>query len=102
MTWEKAGEAGVDAGLIFIGDPYYLVDDPDSPPELPFTNWHTFIDYLADAEHEGVAQILNDKSAPLGVAVSRFGGDGRYSVFVERDYAGYVIGAQIRFDGVVP
>lgn len=62
--WERVGGLGVDAGLVWLGDPCYIKDG------VP---WDSVLEQRADA-----------KEHSQGVCVSSGLGDGYYDVFVRR------------------
>ena len=71
--WKLAGLCTVDAGIIHIGDPCYLLQK-DEPQK-----WDEYCDELET--HKNTTQ-LNHKSGPgLGVVVSSGLGDGVYKVY---------------------
>jgi hypothetical protein len=75
--WEKVGEVGVDTGMIWIGDPCYVVSKDASHV---WSSWKKFLLDLFKIENKGVANFGN-----IGVAISSGYGDGRYEVFVKRE-----------------
>jgi hypothetical protein len=99
--WEWAGTTGVDSGTIIVTDPCYVIGDNGSEYE-PVQNYDQFSAYLHSHEHDGRAQLVNQHGADLGVVVTRFGGDGLFDVFVQKDRQGTVLAAMIRFDGEKP
>jgi hypothetical protein len=97
--WERAGTIGVDAGLVWIGDPCYLFNDENEPPTLGAT-YEDFIDTLRDREVDNVARFPHaNGKVGLGVALYTANGDGTYPVDVLRDVAGRVLEVRIRFGG---
>ena len=93
---ELLGHVGVDAGLIWIGDPCYCVT-PDCN-EHPAATWSEFCDKL---DHEKPVEAVfpfRMGHDGLGVCLSTRHGDGSYPVYVERDNVGRVVAATIRFD----
>lgn len=88
--WEAVGEAGVDSGTVWVGDPGYLVTDDEE--------WVEFAGGKGEPEVEktGVASKRD------GIWIGNFGGDGQFPVYVQRDAQGYVTAAMIRFDGEEP
>ena len=86
MKRELVGHIGVDAGLIYIGDPCYEVGS-DTEGKFQGT-WADFCNLLNDkekGEKDGVFKI----PYPLGhegqaIVVSSGYGDGNYPVYVER------------------
>lgn len=116
--WEKAGEVDVDAGLLWLGDPCYVLhkNDSDRAPDLG-ASWEQFCARLEEREGESeddnclpavqfyhvdqgeeAAAPAGVRSAPgLGVVVSSFGGDGTFPVEVLRDRDGCVLGVRVMF-----
>ena len=83
---ELIGHIGVDAGLIYIGDPCYEVGS-DTEGKFQGT-WHDFCDLLND-EKKGMKNEVLKIPFPLGhegqaIVVSSGYGDGTYPVYVER------------------
>lgn len=76
-SWEKVGQVGVDAGLIWIGDPCYVVSKDASNV---WSTWNKFCKDLFSKQKNGVADFGN-----TGVAVQSGIGDGSYDVFVKRE-----------------
>lgn len=96
--WEKVGVAGVDAGLIWIGDPCYVLGADLS--EHPYMgDWIKFCDALEAAPNRDVVQHnYAIGHAGIGVSVSSGYGDGCYPVFIKRDLvSGRVAEAKIVF-----
>lgn len=89
--WEKVGVVGVDAGLLWLGDPCYCVT-PDAT-EHPAKSWKEFCNKLFcgtfqwnnKAGHEG-----------LGVTAETGYGDGTYPVEVLRE-DGRIKAVRVRF-----
>lgn len=71
--WIKVGDIGVDAGLVWIGDPCYLQQDS---PHNPIKDWDTFCRWL---ETDNPLQVK--AHGILGVASSTGEGDGLYPVY---------------------
>jgi hypothetical protein len=89
------GDCYVDAGLIWIGDPCYVMgSDSDSGVD----KWCDFCDKLHATPHG-----CNNYSAPLGagtgLAITSGYGDGRYPVHIKKNHEGRVISATITFIG---
>lgn len=80
--WEEVGVVGVDAGLIWLGDPCYCVT-PDAD-EHPAKTWSEFCGMLP--KQATATQQFNYKMGHrgLGVCVSSGYGDGCYPVEVKR------------------
>lgn len=73
MTWKKVGDIGVDAGVVWIGDPCYLRDDS---PNNPLKHWDQFCRWLDEDNPRHVKA-----HGMLGVASSTGYGDGMYPVY---------------------
>ncbi len=76
-NWKKAGEVGVDAGLIWVGDPCYVLGD-DSTHRV--TDWLKFCDILD--HNKNVNEPLGER---VGLAISSGYGDGRYPVYIKEE-----------------
>ncbi len=94
--WEKVGVVGVDAGLLWLGDPCYCVT-PDRD-EHPAKTWDEFCNKLKNTEKNRVTQ-WNYKMGHegLGVSVSTGYGDGCYDVFVKRNHEGRIAEVKVVF-----
>jgi len=79
----RLGSVGVDAGMLWIGDPCYIINRGEREPYKALgKTWHEFCrimekvrfgkSFKYDVGHEG-----------LGCCVQSFGGDGAYDVVVE-------------------
>jgi hypothetical protein len=90
--WQEIGKVGVDAGLMWVGDPCYCVT-PDANSH-PAQTWEEFCDILQEKDFYD-NNYLEMKS---GVVVSSGYGDGCYPVFVKKDKEGRVIGVMVLFD----
>ena len=99
MKKELLGHVSVDSGLIWVGDPCYVLHkDKENKPEAIGKDWSDFCDLLSttkgtsftfDAGHEG-----------LGIAITGFGGDGTFPVTAEiDDKTGLVNSVTINFNG---
>lgn len=89
--WEKVGTCGVDAGLIWIGDPCYVVAQDSTHV---FKSWDKFCKQHDKLNKKGVAVF-----DVTGIALQTADGDGEYPVYVKRDSNGSIIEAKIMFRG---
>ena len=77
----KVGEVGVDAGLIWISDPCYVLHTDGTPKEIG-NSWREFCNILHSGKstlEDGYQQFGNC----LGVCVRSGHGDGLYPVYVD-------------------
>jgi hypothetical protein len=88
---ERVGEVFVDAGMVWIGDPCYVMGDDASSR---VKNW--IDDFCNKLDWE------KKVSAPLGegtgFAVESGYGDGSYPVYVTKNSEGRVIKLEVEFD----
>lgn len=95
--WEKIGTIGVDSGLVWIGDPCYLIGSKESA----LKKWGNFCESLRknerENEREGVTELKNGLGFGIGFAVSP-GSDGEYPVFISRGKHGNITGLRVEFD----
>lgn len=85
--YEVVGHAGVDAGMMMLVDPCYVLGASSTDGE---DEYEYLCDEIFDSPN-GVAE------ASGGVVITNFGGDGLYPVEVLRDDSGQVIEVRIRF-----
>jgi hypothetical protein len=105
MTWTYAGRTGVDSGSILITDPCYVVRNPGEQHYTPFESYDQLlgaVEATFEPSHVPAVQLTNQFGADIGVYLTRFGGDGVFPVYVQRDSRGQIVAAQIRFDGQQP
>jgi hypothetical protein len=110
--WKYAGRTGVDAGIIIITDPCYVVRNSNENKYQPFNSYDEMLEDLQRQEQKaGVPdghtldsyQMTNEWHADIGVVIGHFGGDGVFPIYIEHDpETGQVVAAQIRFDGEEP
>lgn len=103
--WEEAGSISVDAGIVWLGDPCYILhrNDPaeqDTAPQDIGASWHDFCERI-DARglyRTGVAAFAHDAGYPgMGFCVSTAYGDGTYPVYVKRNRFGRIAEVKIVF-----
>ena len=94
--WKQVGEVGVDAGLMWLGDPCYIIGNDAS---RKWNTWDAFCDSLRDKHDKtGVTQYnFSKERTGLGVAVSTGYGDGVYPVEVKRNHEGRIAEVRIVF-----
>jgi len=77
--WVLVGNVGVDAGLIWIGDPCYVIKDKDEDRYPEFgKDWAEFCDLLGEE-----CPTIKQFGRGLGMAISSGFGDGGYNVYVK-------------------
>lgn len=77
MEAKIIGHISVDAGIVWIGDPCYILHK-DPLPKAIGTDWVNFCNRLGDKD---IIQFSHDKGHDgLGVCVSTLDGDGYYPV----------------------
>ena len=97
--WHKVGSVGVDAGLIWIGDPCYVLHKENLPKELG-TSWGDFCTILQEKEKTDTDQVAKNNAyafSNLGIAISSGYGDGIYDVFIKLNNGNRVAEAKIVF-----
>lgn len=96
--WVQVGAIGVDAGLVWVGDPCYIMDD-EATERIP---WNRFVDALEQkllsTPHPGVATWdYRVGHSGLGVSVISGYGDGSYPVYVRYAQDGRIAAVQAIF-----
>ena len=119
--WHEVGEVGVDAGMVWIGDPCYIMKMPhhegaqeDPLPTTLGKTWHDFCDIMHQYEtpqefyekHLKLGHKWMDKAVQfnyeaghpgLGVCMASGYGDGSYPVYVRYNSEGRIAEARIVF-----
>jgi hypothetical protein len=72
--WVKVGEIGVDAGMVWIGDPCYILHT-EEPVKGIGKDWGEFCDLLPDN-----GPLMKEFDGGLGCVVGSGDGDGCYDV----------------------
>jgi len=106
--WEEVGSIGVDAGIVWLGDPCYILhrNDPaeqDSAPADIGVSWHDFCERInaRGIYRTGVAAFSHDAGySGMGLCVSTAYGDGEYPVYVKRNRFGRIAEVKIVFAGM--
>lgn len=89
IEWEKIGTVGVDAGMIWVGDPCYVLGrDSSHGPK----NWQEFCS-KTDA-HQDYSEPLGKG---IGFAISSGYGDGSYAVYIRRSRESRVSAVKVVF-----
>lgn len=96
--WKLVGHFGVDAGIVWIGDPCYILHTEDGLPESLGNNWLDFCDILGnDYPTQKTFGFTKEGTDGLGVCLSTGWGDGEYPVYARID-GGRVTQIFIDFD----
>ena len=86
--WKKVGEISVDAGVVWLGDPCYILhrNTPHrQPPKDIGANWARFVESYFHRSYCGCVSFKHDLGHEgLGVVVSSGNGDGVYDVEVKQ------------------
>ena len=77
--WTKIGEISVDSGLIWIGDPCYVIHNDKYNKELG-NNWIDFCNNFFDKKKKSSSYVNFEG---LGIAIQTPLGDGQYSVYAQ-------------------
>lgn len=99
-TVRKIGEVGVDAGLLWLGDPCYIIH-ADPPAKEVGKDWPEFCDNLWKKEKvsgSGVQFNYDLGHAGLGVCVGTGYGDGTYPVYGEFNEEGRCMKVWVDFN----
>lgn len=98
-TWEKVGHIDVDAGIVWIGDPCYVMHGASKDWGTLGQTWRQFCDYLHEKIVGGVASFgAREDTEGLGICVQTAHGDGAYPVYVKRNRHGGVSRVIIKFE----
>ena len=89
--WECIGTVGVDAGMIWIGDPCYVMGD-DAGNRV--RDWCG--DFVSKCDFDSRSGYFKPLGDNTGIGVSSGYGDGLYEVFVKRSH-GRIAEAKIVF-----
>jgi hypothetical protein len=94
--WKLVGHFGVDAGLVWIGDPCYVLHKEASKPDTIGKNWGEFCDIIGNKDIT-VFGFTNRSKEGLGICLATGWGDGDYPVYA-RIEDGRVMQIYIDFD----
>lgn len=101
--WQKIGVIGVDAGLCWVGDPCYILDNrcnKDRPKDVG-KDWKGFCENFFEKEEAGNYQFNYDAGhAGLGVCVPSGYGDGKYNVYARKNDEGRIVEIKVNFEEV--
>lgn len=89
---EHVGDIAVDAGIVMVGDPCYVLDD-----DHPVRNWPKFCDLLSEVGTPTALKFPKTGSPWAGVVVTAGYGDGLYPVEVKRDSRGAIAELRVKF-----
>lgn len=95
---QRIGTVGVDAGMLYLGDPCYVIDAP-----LGRRAWDQFLKEIGGPEgylesHAVVeGEAVTGQRFPAGLVVVSGGGDGEYPVYAEFDGEGRIARLVIDF-----
>ena len=81
--WNEVGTIGVDAGMVWIGDPCYILHREKGLPSTLGKNWGEFCDSLGQDYPTTKSFNYEMGHEGLGICVSSGFGDGGYQVFVK-------------------
>jgi hypothetical protein len=104
-TKRQIGTVGVDAGMLYLGDPCYIKstplghtsDDPDG------VHWRAFLESVSDPAlgyletHAAVPAQIGSHPFPAGIAFATRDGDGEFPVIAEYDSQGKLVSVSVRF-----
>lgn len=98
--FREVGSVDVDAGLIWVGAPCYVIRDSDETrPSSLGKDWFGFCDNLFKGRVDGVTNFEHDGGfGGMGLAISTQFGDFTYPVYVEHDDRGRPRRILIDFD----
>lgn len=89
------GNVSVDAGLMWIGDPCYIIHAEKVAKSLG-NDW---IEFAHGLRGQDFREYSHDSGAGgLGVVVGSFGGDGVYPVYAETNERGRVLRVTVEFE----
>lgn len=92
----QVGTVGVDAGLIWVGDPCYVLGEDASHG---VKKWSEFCDILdKNGYFDSSVRFTEPLGSDVGLAIESGYGDGVYPVFVTYNFEGRVAKVEVIFD----
>lgn len=91
MTLEQVGTVGVDAGMIWIGDPCYIMGDD------AYKRVRVFSEFAQATLEADDSQASSPLGTAVGMAISSGFGDGVYPVLVRRHESGLIAEVRVVF-----
>ena len=89
------GSVFVDAGLLWFGDPCYVMGDDASSR---VTDWSVFCERIHTDETEIAPHVWEPLSPGIGLAITSGYGDGEYPVYVTYNHEGRVKSVTVAFN----
>lgn len=80
--WETVGIVSVDAGILWVGDPCYVLHQEEPVKDIG-KDWGEFCDKILKDDAPGTQLNHNNGGPGLAVVVGGFGGDGVWPVEVK-------------------
>lgn len=95
----KIGFLTVDSGIIWLGDPCYILHQTDSINNIIGKDWMDFCSIIDTNEQYGATSFSwsDDQESGFGIAIESARGDGSYPVYA-RYKNGVICEINIRFD----
>jgi hypothetical protein len=90
----KIGTIGVDAGIVWVGDPCYILHR--QLPETFGKDWQEFCDNLSEEEYTSFGFRPGDDG--LGICVQTAHGDGEYPVYATYNHHGRISKIEVDFE----
>lgn len=91
-AWEKVGEVSVDAGMVWLGDPCYVMGDDASE------RVHDWVKDFCEKLPEDAVTVSEPLGRGVGFGVPSGYGDGSYPVYIQRNYDRRVKALKVVFD----
>lgn len=94
----KIGEIGVDAGIVWIGDPCYVFHNEDGLPSTLGEDWIEFCEKLGVVNQAYKSFNFELGHEGLGVCITPTHGEGVYPVYARFNKEGRITQVFIDFD----